>query len=34
MRQKKIIFETFEYGKGKKATSNDSKKFAFVSKMR
>ena len=28
------VFETFEYGKGKKATSNDSKKFALVSKMR
>ena len=28
------IFETFEYGKGKKATSNDSKKYALVSKMR
>lgn len=28
------IFETFEYGKGKIATSNDRKIFAFVSKMR
>ena len=28
------IFETFEYVKRKKATGNDSKKFALVSKMR
>ena len=28
------IFETFEYGKGKKATSNDRKIIALVSKMR
>ena len=28
------IFETFEYGKGKKATGNDSKIIALVSKMR
>lgn len=28
------ISETFEYGKGKKATGNDRKIFALVSKMR